>query len=292
MTDRAAKTGVARLSVFSNTFLVLTKLVIGFATGSVSILAEGIHSGMDLAAALIAFVAVRVSDQPPDERHAYGHGKYENISGTAEALLIIAAAVYIGYEAVMKFIHGGELSRIDVGMGIMLISAVLNWLVSARLFRVARETDSVALEADGQHLRLDVYTSLGVLVGLFIVYLTDLVIIDRLLALAVALWIGWVGIRISGKALGPLLDTQLPLDEVERIVEIIDAEGRVRGHHKLRTRKSGAHRHVDVHLQVPNEMSIIEAHALAEEIEDRIRAEFRNTTVITHVEPEDEASRV
>jgi cation diffusion facilitator family transporter len=286
MTQVKVKTRVAALSVCSNLFLVSTKLVIGFVTGSVSILAEGIHSGMDLAAALIAFFAVRVSDLPPDERHAYGHGKYENISGTAEALLIIAAALYIGYEAVMKFIHGGELSRIDVGMGIMLISAVMNWIVSARLFRVAKETDSIALEADGQHLRLDVYTSLGVLVGLFIVYLTHLVIIDRLLALAVALWIGWVGIRISGKALGPLLDTQLPLDEVERIVEIIDSDKLVRGHHKLRTRKSGAHRHVDVHLLVPQDMSLADAHNLAEDVEDRIRAEFDHTTVVTHVEPE------
>ena len=286
MTQVKMKTGVAALSVCSNLFLVSTKLVIGFVTGSVSILAEGIHSGMDLAAAMIAFAAVRVSDLPPDERHAYGHGKYENISGTAEALLIIAAAVYIGYEAVMKFIHGGELSRIDVGMGIMLVSAVLNWLVSARLFRVAKETDSIALEADGQHLRLDVYTSLGVLVGLFIVYLTHLVIIDRLLALAVALWIGWVGITISGKALGPLLDTQLPLDEVERIVEIIDSDKLVRGHHKLRTRKSGAHRHVDVHLLMPQDMSLADAHNLAEDVEDRIRAEFDHTTVVTHVEPE------
>lgn len=286
MTQVKVKTGVAALSVCSNLFLVSTKLVIGFVTGSVSILAEGIHSGMDLAAAVIAFAAVRISDLPPDERHAYGHGKYENISGTAEALLIIAAAVYIGYEAVMKFIHGGELARIDVGMGIMLISAVMNWIVSARLFRVAKETDSIALEADGQHLRLDVYTSLGVLVGLFIVYLTHLVIIDRLLALAVALWIGWVGVRISGKALGPLLDTQLPLDEVERIVEIIASEELVRGHHKLRTRKSGAHRHVDVHLLMPQDMSLADAHNLAEDVEDRIRAEFDHTTVVTHVEPE------
>ena len=292
MTDSAAKTGVARLSVFSNTFLILTKLAVGLLTGSISILAEAIHSGIDLAAAVIAFFAVRVSDQPPDERHAYGHGKYENISGTAEALLIIGAAVYIGYEAVKRLIRGAELTRIDVGIAIMALSAIMNWVVSARLFRVAKETDSVALEADGQHLRLDVYTSLGVFAGLIAVYFTNLAIIDQLLALAVALWIAWVGIQISLKAIGPLLDTQLPLDEVERIIEIIDADERVRGHHKLRTRKSGAHRHVDVHLQVPNEMSIIEAHALAEEIEDRIREEFRNTHVITHVEPEDEAYRV
>lgn len=286
MPNSSAKTGVARLSVLSNTILVVSKLIIGAVTGSVSILAEGIHSGIDLVAAVIAFFAVRAADRPPDEIHAYGHGKYENISGTVEALLIIVAAIYIGYEAVMRMIHGSELSRLGIGMVVMLVSAIANWIVSAKLFKVAKETDSIALEADGQHLRLDVYTSVGVLAGLLVVHLTGLVIIDQLLAMAVALWIGWVGIRISGKAIGPLLDQQLPLDEVERIVVIIDTDPRILGFHKLRTRKAGAHRFVDVHLFVHRDLSVIDGHDLAEEIEDQIRAEFPNTTVITHVEPE------
>jgi cation diffusion facilitator family transporter len=288
MPNSSAKAGVASLSVLSNTILVLSKLIIGAVTGSVSILAEGIHSGIDLIAAVIAFFAVRAADRPPDETHAYGHGKYENISGTVEALLIIVAAIYIGYEAVMKMIHGAELSRLGIGMVIMLVSAIANWMVSARLFKVAKATDSIALEADGHHLRLDVYTSAGVFAGLLVVHITHLVIIDQILALAVALWIGWVGIQISGKAIGPLLDQQLPLDEVERIVTIIDSDPRILGFHKLRTRKAGAHRFVDVHLFVPPDLSIIAAHDLAEEIEDQIRAEFPNTTVITHVEPEEE----
>lgn len=286
MTRARVKTRVAALSVCSNLFLVSAKLIIGFVTGSVSILAEGIHSGIDLAAAVIAFFAVRVSDQPPDEHHAYGHGKYENVSGTAEAMLIIAAAIYIAYEAVKRYLHGGELARLDIGIGIMVVSAIMNWIVSARLFKVAKETDSIALEADGQHLRLDVYTSAGIFVGLLIVRLTGAVVIDQVLALAVAVWIGRIGVEISGKALSPLLDTQLPLDEVERIVAIIDSDERIRAHHKLRTRKSGAHRHVDVHLLVPQDMSLTDAHNLAEDVEDQIRAEFDHTTVVTHVEPE------
>lgn len=288
MAQSSVKTGVARLSVISNTILVLTKLIIGIVTGSVSILAEGIHSGIDLIAAVIAFFAVRVADRPPDETHAYGHGKYENISGTVEALLIILAAIYIGFEAVQKFIHGGVLAQLDMGLVVMFISATLNWFVSGQLFKVAKQTDSIALEADGHHLRLDVYTSLGVFVGLLIVRITGWVIVDQILALAVALWIGWVGIQISGKAVGPLLDQQLPLDEVERIVTIIDSDKRIVGYHKLRTRKAGAHRYVDVHLLVPSVMNVTEAHDLAEEIEDQIRGEFHNTSVVTHVEPDNE----
>lgn len=281
------KTSVARLSVISNIVLVAGKAAVGLITGSVGILAEAIHSAVDLIAALIAFFAVRVADVPPDEAHAYGHGKYENISGTVEALLIIVAAVYIGYEAIKRIIEGAPVERLGIGMGVMLFSALANYVVSARLFKVAKETDSIALETDGHHLRLDVYTSVGVLVGLAAVYLTNIILIDRLLGLAVALWIGWIGWQLSVKAVGPLLDLQLPVPEVERIISIIDGDERVRGFHKLRTRKSGAQRHVDVHLFMPKEMTLVDAHNLAEEIEDKIRAEFEHVTVLTHVEPEE-----
>ncbi len=290
MTNAKLKAGAARASIISNVLLVLVKGAVGLFTGSVSILAEAIHSGVDLVAALIAFFAVRVADRPPDEQHAYGHGKYENVSGTIEALLIIAAAVFIGYEAIMKIMHKTPIEPLGlgVGMGVMLISAVSNWIVSARLFRVAKETDSIALEADGHHLRLDVYTSAGILVGLAIVYLTRHILIDRLLGLAVAIWIGWIGLQLSKRAVSPLLDTQLPIDEVDRINEIICAEKQVLGYHKLRTRKSGANRHIDVHLIVSSEMSLTEGHDLAEKIEDKIREEFANAFVLTHVEPEGE----
>ena len=280
------KSKAASISIASNALLVLLKGVVGFITGSVSILAEAVHSAVDLIAAMIAYFAVNVADQPPDEAHAYGHGKFENISGTVEAILIIAAAVYIAYEAILRTLHGAAVERLSMGMVVMLISAVANWIVSANLFRVAKETDSIALEADGHHLRLDVYTSAGVLVGLVVIYLTDIVLIDRLMGFAVALWIGWIGLQLSGKALGPLLDLQLPEDEIEQILTILHSDERVLGYHKLRTRKSGAQRHVDVHLVVQRGLSLTEAHNLAEEVEDKIRAKLENVFVLTHVEPE------
>ncbi|HUV05288.1 MAG TPA: cation diffusion facilitator family transporter [Armatimonadota bacterium] len=288
MVNPGVKAAAALISVVSNTLLIVTKGAVGLFTGSVSVLAEAIHSAVDLAAALVAYVAVRVADQPPDEAHAFGHGKFENISGTVEALLILAAAAYIGYEAIARILHGAGVEHLGIGMGVMLLSALANWFVSARLFKVARETDSIALEADGQHLRLDVYTSIGVLAGLLAVQLTGVVLIDRILGLGVALWIAWIGFGLSRTALGPLLDLQLPPDEVERIVALIGSDTRVLGYHKLRTRKSGGQRHVDVHLIVPKAMSLTEAHNLAEEVEDRIRAELDNVTILTHVEPEGE----
>lgn len=288
----SAKAKVARLSVASNAVLVAAKLGVGVYTGSISIIAEAIHSAVDLLAAMIAFFAVRMSDQPPDEAHAYGHGKYENISGTLEAFLIMVAAVVIGTESIKKFLHPAVLNP-GPGVLVMLVSAVANWLVSARLFKVAKETDSIALEADGHHLRLDVFTSAAIFLGLFVIYATrgfwpGAEIIDPILGLLVAVWVGWIGLQLSGRALGPLLDTQLPMQEVERITMIIHSDCRVLGFHKLRTRKSGAQRHVDVHLIVKGDMSLTEAHDLAEEVEDKIRAEFDHVSVLTHVEPEDD----
>ena len=285
------KAVAAQLSIVSNSTLVALKLLVGFVTGSVSIIAEAIHSGVDLIAAVIAYFAVRMSAQPPDEAHAYGHGKYENISGTVEALLIVIAAIFIGVEAVKKLQHP-HVMKAGLGVLIMLISAVANWLVSANLFKVARETDSIALEADGHHLRLDVLTSLGICIGLFAVYVFRSVpwvmYIDPVMGVLVAIWVGWIGLQLSARAIGPLLDMQLPLSEVERITEIIHSDPRILGFHKLRTRKSGAQRFVDVHLLVSGQMSLSEAHDLAEDIEDKIRAEFDHVSIITHVEPDDD----
>ncbi|MDH7481440.1 MAG: cation diffusion facilitator family transporter [Armatimonadota bacterium] len=284
------KTGAARLSIISNVLLVLAKGAIGIIGGSMSILAEAVHSAVDLIAAVIAYIAVLFADRPADEAHAYGHGKFENLSGTVEALLIIVAGAYIVYESIERIITNAPVERLDLGMVIMLVSAVANFLVSANLFRVAKQTDSIALEADGHHLRLDVYTSLGVLFGLILVHLTNFVILDRLIGLCVALWIGWIGIQLSRKAIGPLMDSQLPAAEMERIVEIINSEPRILDFHKLRTRKAGAQRHIDVHLLMPRDMSLTTAHELAEEVEDKIRSELENVTIVTHVEPAEEDS--
>ena len=161
------KVKTARLSIASNTFLIILKLTVGIISGSVSIISEAIHSSMDLLAAVIAFFAVRVSDNPPDSKHPYGHGKVENISGVTEALLIFIAAALIITEAIKKLSgEPFELEFIWIGALVMLISAIVNSLVSHRLYKVAHETKSLALEADALHLKTDVYTSLGVAAGL------------------------------------------------------------------------------------------------------------------------------
>ena len=164
------KVAVARLSVVSNSVLVVGKLLIGAAIGSVSVLSEAIHSGVDLLAAAIALLAVRQSGLPEDEQHPYGHGKVENLSALVEALLIFLAAGWIIVEAIDRLIHPAELESAWLGVAVMGGSSAINWFVSSRLFAVGRETESAALEADGWHLRTDVYTSLGVMGGLGLVW--------------------------------------------------------------------------------------------------------------------------
>jgi cation diffusion facilitator family transporter len=164
------KAGVAALSIVSNATLVGLKLLVGLIIGSVSVLSEAIHSAMDLMASVIAFLSVRTSAKPADARHPFGHGKYENLSGALEALLIYIAAIWIIFEAIHKLIAPQPLEKPGFGIVVMLISAVANWLISLRLFKIGKETDSIALQADAWHLRTDVYTSAGVMAGLIIIW--------------------------------------------------------------------------------------------------------------------------
>lgn len=282
------KAGAARFSVLSNTTLVILKLVVGIMTGSVSIISEAAHSAVDLVAAILAYFSVRAADRPADEEHPFGHGKIENLSGTIEAALIFVAALYIVYEAVQKLRSHDPVKDLGWGIVLMAFSAALNFFISRWLYKVAKKTDSVALEADAQHLSVDVWTSVSVLVGLGLMWVTGWPILDPLIALAVAALIFKVSWDLTREAGAPLLDTRLPKSEHERIYEVLRSERRLVGFHKLRTRKAGGHRHVDVHLIVPESMNVTEAHALAEQVEDKIRNEFHDAHVVTHVEPGDD----
>jgi cation diffusion facilitator family transporter len=280
------KMKAARISVVSNSLLVAAKLSVGFFMGSVAVLSEAMHSGLDLMASVIAFYAVRKAGKPADERHPYGHGKWENVSGVVEALLILLAAVYIVYEAVHRLQHGSTVSHLGLGTAIMALSAVVNWFVSRYLFRVAGETDSVALEADAWHLRADVYTSLGVLVGLGLIFFTKLTILDSVAAIAVAALIIKSSVDLTKSAAADLFDARLPREDEEIIKKVLSGyqEGCV-DFHRLRSRKSGSMRFIDLHLVVPRKWSIEEAHQVSDRIEKEIRESLANTQVIIHIDP-------
>jgi len=282
--NRKIKT--ARLSIFSNVFLIVIKLMAGFMSGSVSILSEAIHSMMDLLAAIIAFFSVRISSQPPDKEHPYDHGKFENISGVVEGILILVAAGWIIYEAVDKFLHPEEVQFLYLGMAVMAFSAIINTLVSRRLYQVARETDSIALEADALHLKTDVYTSAGVAVGMFVIWITGLHFLDPLIAIAVALLILYESFQLIRNASRPLVDRSLPPDDLKIIEAVLNKFTRnCFQYHNFRTRKSGSHRYLDFHLEVPETMSVREAHDLCDAIEADLKKMFNNLDINIHIEP-------
>ncbi len=279
-----AKVKIARLSIISNLLLITMKLIVGIISGSVSIISEAIHSSMDLVAAVIAFFAVRVSDNPPDSRHPYGHGKVENISGVIEALLIFAAAIWIIFEAVRKLI--GEdivLKKIWIGTVVMVVSAIVNIIVSRRLYKVAKQTKSVALEADALHLKTDVYTSAGVAAGLGLILLTDIKWLDPAIAMLVALFIIKESYSLLKRAFSPLLDTAWSDDEIndlERKLKSMEVN-----YHSLRTRVAGNYRFIDIHVEIPRDESVGNAHKYCDRIENELTSSYENLSVTIHVEP-------
>ncbi len=285
----STKTGAASLSILSNSCLIALKLVVGVLTGSVSVIAEAVHSLLDLVAAMIAFFGIRMADQPPDEQHPFGHGKVENLSAVAEAGLILVAAAFVIYEAVNRLRTGARVELVEVGMAVMVVSVVVNIVVSRRLYRVARATDSVALEADARHLTVDIYTSAGVFLGLLAVRLTGFFILDPIIALGVAVIILKAAYDVTRRSFGGLLDEKLPPEEEETVkASIMEHFGELLGFHELRTRRSGSMRYIDLHLVMVKGASLEEAHRLCDHLEADIMSKLANASVTIHCEPASE----
>ena len=286
--NHALKSRAAAVSIASNSCLIVFKLVVGLISGSISIISEALHSGSDLAAAAVAFYSVRKAAKPADLDHRYGHDKSENVSGVVEALLIFVAAVAIIYEGVMKLISGVHIDHVWLGIGVMAVSAVVNLVVSTKVLGpVARRTDSAALEADAAHLFTDVYTSVGVVIGLLLVKLTGIKLFDPIAAIAIAMLIISTAYRLTVHSTRVLLDETLPEEELA-IIRACVREHRgelISGYHKLRARRAGSRRHIDMHVTVDEHMTVSEAHDVAEHIMADIRAAVPNSDVLVHVEP-------
>ena len=282
------KSRAAGLSIASNAVLIALKLAAGAITGSIAIITEAVHSLIDLVASVIAFVSVRKADEPADAEHPYGHEKVESLAATIEGMLILVGAAIIVYEATHRLVIGSTVESLGVGIAVMGISTIANLGVSAVLFRQAKAHESPALEGDAAHLRTDALTSAGVLFGLLLVKVTGNDAFDSITALVVAVAIVIAGIRIIRRSSGVLIDEALPGAEMERI-EVAIATARtpeVAGYHKLRGRRAGSRRHIDLHVQYRSGTSLELAHELAHRMRDSIEAEIPNCEVLIHVEPE------
>lgn len=283
------KTRTARLSIYSNTALIILNTVVGLMSGSVSIISEAVHTLIDLMASVMAFFSVKIAEKPADKNHPFGHGKFENISGVVEALLIFVASGWIIYHAVTRLIAGEQLidnQGLTLGFIVMMVSATVNLFVSQRLYKVAKETDSIALKADALHLSTHVYTSAGVGISLAVIYFTGWYFLDPIAAIVVASYILKEAFEILIEAFKPLADMSLPVNEVQIINKTIHSNLENGIHfHMLRTRKAGSDREVDFHLEVPGEMTVSDSHALCDKIELALQNKLPNLQVNIHVEP-------
>ncbi|HEY6695604.1 MAG TPA: cation diffusion facilitator family transporter [Solirubrobacteraceae bacterium] len=280
----------AAVSIFSNTALIALKVIAGIVTGSVAIITEAIHSSVDLAASFIAYFSVRQAETPADAQHRYGHEKFENVAAAAEGVLILIGSGVIVYAAVHSLIVGPELERLGFGIAVVAFATAANLVISTWLYRQARTTQSSALEADAAHLRTDAFTSLGVLVGLGLAQATGAHWLDPAIALVIALAIVVTGTRIVARSWGVLVDEALPDAEQAAIREAIEAfAGRgVVGYHQLRTRRAGARRYVDLHVQFASGTSLEAAHGTAHALQDEIERRLPGgTDVLIHLEPAD-----
>lgn len=283
------KSATAMLSVASNCALIAMKLAAGAITGSIAILTEAVHSAIDLVASIIALVSVRRADAPPDEDHPYGHEKVENLAAAIEGMLILVGAGIIVYEATRRLVTGAEVEYLGVGIAVIAFSIVVNLVVSAFIGKRARELHSAALEGDAAHLNADAVTSLGVLTGLILVEATGIVAFDAIAALAVAVAIVVSGVRIMRRSGGVLVDEAPPPEELDAIEAAIAraAVPEMAGYHKLRARRAGPRRWVDLHVQFRDGTTLERAHEAAHELRDAIRAALGpDADVLIHVEPE------
>jgi cation diffusion facilitator family transporter len=287
----STKFGAARLSVVSNTSLIALKIVAGAVTGSIAIVTEAVHSCIDLLASIVAYLSLRKADEPADAEHQYGHAKAENLAAAIEGMLILVGAGVIVYEASRRLVSGGEVHNIGFGIAVIAVSAVVNLAVSTYLYRQAHAHDSPALEGDAAHLRADAATSVAVLVGLVLIEVTGFDQIDAIVALAVASAIVYTGVRILTRSSRVLMDEALPQEELDIVRKLIaDYPGpELEGFHKLRGRRAGSLRYIDLHLQFSSGTSLERAHEIAHELQAEVCARIPAADLLVHIEPSQRA---
>ena len=286
MAEHRSLVRYAWLSIAAATLIIFLKAYAYWITGSVGLLSDALESIVNLVSACAMLVALTIAARPADEDHPYGHDKAEYFSSGLEGGLIVIAAVGIAWAAIDRLLHPRELEQMGLGLAVSFAASVVNFAVARILRRAALQHDSITLEADARHLMTDVWTSLGVLVGVGAVAVTGLSWLDPAVALAVAANIVWTGLDLLRRSVLGLMDTALPSQEQEVIRAILE-EYRAGGihYHALRSRRSGARRFISMHVLVPGAWTVRRGHDLAESIEGRVRERLANAVITIHLEP-------
>lgn len=255
-------------------------------TGSVGLLSDAAESTVNLVAAIVALVTLRVAAQPFDEKHHYGHSKAEYFSAAVEGAMIFVAALFIIWSAIGRLLSPAPLENVGIGLAISVGASAVNGAVAFVLIRAGRRYRSITLEADGKHLLTDVWTSAGVLVGVLLVALTGWLPLDPIVALLVGVNIVWTGWHLISASVDGLMDRALTPDEHDRLLAVLDEfESEAVRFHTIRTRVAGHRQFISMHLLAPGAWTIQQGHDLTEQLEGRLRAVFDGAEVLTHLEP-------
>jgi cation diffusion facilitator family transporter len=287
--DRSSLTRFAWLSIAAALTTIAMKSVAYLLTGSVSLLSDAVESVVNLLGALMALAMLTIAARPPDSDHTFGHSKAEYFASLVEGLLILGAAAAISYTAIDRFVHPRPLEQMGFGLMVSTGASVVNFVVARILMKAGKKYHSITLEADSQHLMTDVWTSVGVIGGLMVVSLTNWLLLDPLMALVVAVNIVWTGINLVRRSVDGLMDVALPETE-QKIIEAIMVKYRAKNveFHALRTRQAASRRFISVHMLVPGNWTVHDAHHIAEDFEGDVRAGIGEAIISTHLEPVDD----
>lgn len=285
-TKKSPKLAAAQLSVVTALGLAILKLFTGLFTGSLAVITSAIDSLLDILMSGINMMAIKHAELPADEQHPYGHGKFESLATIIQSFVIAFSGVWIIYEAIQRMIEYSPVKKTSIGIAVMLISTIASYLISRHLRKVAKDTDSSALEADSLHFSMDVYTNLALLIGLILLNQFNLPWLDPAMSILVAVYILVESLRLLRHALRDMLDEQLPETIRKEIEELIDDHKHdLFGYHNLRTRRAGSQKLIDFHLTVCKHLSVEESHDITEYIERKIGEHINGSDVTIHVEP-------
>lgn len=281
------KLRTALLSITVSLVLIIIKLIFGFLTNSISILASAVDSFLDIAASSVNYFSIRKSEKPADREHRFGHGKAEGLAGLFQTFIIGVSALYLIYISIIRLIKGGNLVSLDSGIAVIAFSIAVSFFLARYIREVGRETGSVALGADSLHYSFDVYTNLGIVAGLIIIKFTGLEFIDPLISIILAVLIIWSSKNIVMESVDILMDKELPPDTVSEIEKVIMKYGPdVKSYHKLRTRNAGSVNFIEFHVVMDHTLTFVESHELAEEIIKEIEEIIPDSEVTVHVDPD------
>ncbi len=289
MSARHNLTRFAWLSIAAAVLTIGLKTGAYFLTGSVGLLSDAAESVVNLVAAVVALIALRVAAQPADAEHPYGHAKAEYFSAVVEGIMIFVAAIFILYSAVQRFLDPQPIENVGIGLGVSVFASVINGLVAWKLINVGRAERSITLTADGKHLLTDVWTSVGVVLGVMLVALTGWLRLDPIIAFLVGLNIIWTGYHLISQSVDGLMDRAFPTEDADAVVATLQEFATSEVHfHGVRTREAGHQRFISMHMLVPGEWSVQRGHDLAEQVEARLGERFEHVDVDVHIEPSED----